>query len=68
MTTVVQITPEIGPGTGVGAVAFHLEQEWRRAGIDVRRFTLREAGGAWLPTARGGVRGRLSRVARVVWV
>jgi UDP-glucose:(heptosyl)LPS alpha-1,3-glucosyltransferase len=67
VTTIVQITPEIGPGTGVGAVAFHLEQEWRRAGIDVRRFTLREAGGAWLPTAGGGVAGRLALLARVVW-
>ncbi|NUR80188.1 MAG: glycosyltransferase family 4 protein, partial [Dermatophilaceae bacterium] len=67
MTTVVQITPEIGPGTGVGAVAFHLEQEWRRAGVDVRRFTLDEAGGAWLPAATGGVAGRLSLLARVVW-
>ncbi|NUO91068.1 MAG: hypothetical protein HOQ18_09650, partial [Dermatophilaceae bacterium] len=67
MTTVVQIAPEIGPGTGVGAVAFHLEQEWRRAGVDVRRFTLDEAGGAWLPAATGGVAGRLSLLARVVW-
>ncbi|MGO4599360.1 glycosyltransferase family 4 protein [Terrabacter sp. 2RAF25] len=67
MTTIVQITPEIGPGTGVGAVAFHLEQEWLRAGVDVRRFTLDEAGGSWLPTASGGVAGRLSLLARVVW-
>jgi UDP-glucose:(heptosyl)LPS alpha-1,3-glucosyltransferase len=67
MTTVVQITPEIGPGTGVGAVAFHLEQEWRRTGVDVRRFTLAEAGGSWLPAAGGGVRGKLALLARVVW-
>ncbi|GAB3067149.1 hypothetical protein GCM10027053_33350 [Intrasporangium mesophilum] len=67
MTTIVQITPEIGPGTGVGAVAHHLEQEWSRAGIDVRRFTIEDAGGAWLPMARGGVSGRLALLARVVW-
>jgi UDP-glucose:(heptosyl)LPS alpha-1,3-glucosyltransferase len=67
MTTIVQITPEIGPGTGVGAVAYHLEQEWQRRGVDVRRFTLDEAGGAWLPRLGGGVSGRLALIARVVW-
>ncbi|WP_020144746.1 glycosyltransferase family 4 protein [Terracoccus sp. 273MFTsu3.1] len=67
MTTIVQITPEIGPGTGVGAVAHHLEQEWQRLGVDVRRFTLAEAGGAWLPAPRGGIGGRLALIGRVVW-
>ena len=67
MTTIVQITPEIGPGTGVGAVAHHLEQEWQQRGLDVRRFTLEDAGGAWLPAAGGGVPGRLALIARVVW-
>ncbi|WP_323100569.1 glycosyltransferase family 4 protein [Intrasporangium sp. YIM S08009] len=67
MTTIVQITPEIAPGTGVGAVAHHLEQEWRRAGVDVRRFTLAECGGGWLPAPGGGVGGRLALLARVVW-
>lgn len=67
MTTIVQITPEIGPGTGVGAVAHHLEQEWQRLGVDVRRFTLAEAGGAWLPQPRGGLGGRLALAGRVVW-
>jgi UDP-glucose:(heptosyl)LPS alpha-1,3-glucosyltransferase len=67
MTVIVQITPEIGPGTGVGAVAHHLEQEWQQRGIDVRRFTLDDAGGAWLPAPGGGVSGRLALIARVVW-
>ncbi|TQM63989.1 glycosyltransferase family 4 protein [Humibacillus xanthopallidus] len=67
MTVIVQITPEIGPGTGVGAVAHHLEQEWTRLGIDVRRFSLSEAGGDWLPQPGGGVRGRLALITRVVW-
>ena len=67
MTTIVQITPEIGPGTGVGAVAYHLEREWQRQGVDVRRFTLSEAGGAWLPEPRGGLTGRLALIGRVVW-
>ena len=67
MTTIVQITPEIAPGTGVGAVAHHLEQEWRRVGVDVRRFTLAECGGRWLPAPGGGLAGRLALLARVVW-
>jgi len=67
MTTIVQITPEIGPGTGVGAVAHHLEQEWRRLGVDVRRLTLTEVCGAWIPTPSGGLTGRLALIARVVW-
>lgn len=67
MTTIVQITPEIGPGTGVGGVAHHLEQEWRRAGLEVKRFTLDEAGGAWLPIPSGGFTGRFALIARVVW-
>jgi UDP-glucose:(heptosyl)LPS alpha-1,3-glucosyltransferase len=67
MTTIVQITPEIGPGTGVGAVAHHLEAQWQGLGLDVRRFTLADAGGSWLPRAGGGVAGRLSLLARVVW-
>ena len=67
MTTILQITPEIGPGTGVGAVAHHLEQEWQRLGVDVRRFTLAEAGGSWLPAPGGGVSGRLALIGRVVW-
>ena len=67
MTVIVQITPEIGPGTGVGAVAHHLEQEWSRLGLDVRTFGMTEAGGDWLPQPGGGVRGRLALIARVVW-
>ena len=58
MTTIVQITPEIGPGTGVGAVAHHLEQEWQRLGVDVRRFTLRRGRrGLARGSPRGGVAG-----------
>ncbi|WP_404392320.1 glycosyltransferase family 4 protein [Humibacillus xanthopallidus] len=67
MTVIVQITPEIGPGTGVGAVAHHLEQEWTRLGLDVRTFGMKEAGGDWLPQPGGGVGGRLALMARVVW-
>jgi UDP-glucose:(heptosyl)LPS alpha-1,3-glucosyltransferase len=33
----------------------------------VHRFTLREAGGGWLPAPSGGVGGRLALIGRVVW-
>ena len=67
MRTIVQVAPEIGPGTGVGAVAFHLEREWTRQGHRVLRYTLRDSGAAFIPGARGGVSGRLALLARVVW-
>ncbi|MEG3614415.1 glycosyltransferase family 4 protein [Isoptericola haloaureus] len=64
---ILQIAPTIGPGTGVGAVAHHLEQEWQRRGVRTARFTLEDAGGSWLPAPGSGVRGRLALAARVVW-
>ena len=66
MTVIVQITPEIGPGTGVGAVAHHLEQEWQRQGITSSGSPCaRPAALAAEPD--GGVAGRLALMARVVW-
>lgn len=67
MTRVVQIAPEIAPGSGVGGVAHHLESELRRAGVDVERFTLAEAHGSWLPAPGSGVRGKAALALRVVW-
>ena len=68
MIRVLQVTPEIGPGTGVGSVAFHLEREWAARGIPTARFTMAEARGAWLPAAGApGLRGRLIVATRVVW-
>ena len=67
MRTIVQVAPEIGPGTGVGGVAFHLEQEWVRQGHHVLRFTLDDAGAAFIPRPAGRVTGRLALMARVVW-
>jgi len=64
---IVQIAPEIGPGTGVGAVAHALEREWRALGHDVRRFTLDDAGASRLPAPGLGARGKLALAARVVW-
>ncbi|ANC32710.1 glycosyltransferase family 4 protein [Isoptericola dokdonensis] len=65
--TVVQIAPEIGPGTGVGAVAHHLEQELTALGLRTERFTLADAHGTWLPEPGPGIRGKLALLARVVW-
>ena len=67
MTTVVQIAPEIGPGSGVAAVAHHLEEQLLARGVATRRFTLAEARGAWLPPPGPGVRGKAALAARVVW-
>jgi UDP-glucose:(heptosyl)LPS alpha-1,3-glucosyltransferase len=67
VTTVVQIAPDIGPGSGVGGVAHHLEAEWLRTGLDVRRFTMTEARGSWLPEPGPGWRGKAALAARVVW-
>lgn len=67
MTRVVQIVPEMAPGSGVEAVAFHLEEAFLAQGVETTRFTLREARGDWLPRPTGGLRGRLALAARVVW-
>lgn len=64
---ILQIAPVIGPGTGVGAVAHHLETAWAAEGHDVSRFTLAEAHGTWIPTPGPGLRGKLALAARVVW-
>ena len=64
---IVQLVPEIRPGSGVEAVAYHLEHEWQRLGVETDRFTLADAGGAWLPSVGGGLRGKLTLAARVLW-
>lgn len=64
---IVQIVPEVRPGTGVEAVAHHLEREWQRLGVETARFTLTEAGGGWLPAVGPGLPGKLILMARVVW-
>lgn len=64
---ILQIAPVIGVGTGVGSVAYHLEQEWSRLGHDVRRLELKDAFGSWLPEPGPGVRGKAALAARVVW-
>jgi len=64
---IVQIAPEIEPGRGVEAVAHHLEQEFRRAGARVDRFTMSDARGDWLPSSRGGLTGRAVHALRVAW-
>lgn len=64
---IVQIVPEVRTGSGVEAVAHHLEREWRAAGIATERFTLADAAGGWLPGPGPGVRGKLALVGRVVW-
>lgn len=64
---IVQIVPEVRTGSGVEAVAYHLETEWQRLGIETERFTLQQAAGGWLPAAGPGLSGKLVTLIRVVW-
>ena len=64
---ILQIAPEIAPGSGVGGVAHQLERAFERAGVPTGRFTLSEARGGWLPAPGSGVRGKLALLSRVVW-
>lgn len=64
---IVQIVPELRTGSGVEAVAFHLEREFAQLGAETARFTLADAGGGWLPAAGPGLRGKLALASRVVW-
>ena len=67
MTVIAQIAPAIRPGSGVEAVAFHLEQEFERAGVRTERFTMKDARGDWIPeTGRGWVR-QGAHALRVTW-
>src|SRR5512139_3491283 len=67
MTTIVQICPEIAPGSGVGGVAYHLEKEWKAQGVTVERFTLEDVFGSWIPRLGGGLAGKLALLVRVLW-
>lgn len=69
MRRIVQIVPEVRPGSGVEGVAFELERELRALGHPVERFTLGESGGGWLRLPAGGGRWRrgAATAARVVW-
>lgn len=64
---IVQIVPELRPGRGVEAVAFHLDEEFRRRGIATETFDLAASGAGALLRFRDGVTGRLALDARVMW-
>lgn len=64
---IVQVVPVVQVGSGVEAVAHHLEREWTLLGVETAQFTLREARGAWLPEPGAGIRGRLQLAGRVLW-
>lgn len=60
---IIQIAPEIGPGSGVGGVAYELERAFQSLGVTTSRFTLADAG---LAASHGSV-GRLRRARNVIW-
>ena len=64
---IVQIVPELRPGRGVEAVAFHLDHEFRRRGIPTETFDLDAAGAGVLLPFRDGITGRIALDARVLW-
>ena len=64
---ILQIVPTIAPGTGVGGVADALEREFRSAGVETMRFTLREARGSWIPSPSHGLAARGCSAAQVIW-
>ncbi|MDL9978281.1 glycosyltransferase family 4 protein [Microbacterium sp. ASV49] len=63
MTRIIQIAPEIAPGSGVGGVAYELERAFDHLGVQTSRFTLRDSG---LAASHGSV-GRLTRARNVLW-
>lgn len=60
---IVQIAPEIAPGSGVAMVAFALEREFVAVGSQVERFTLETARGR----ATRSPRSRLGHAWDVIW-
>lgn len=64
---ILQVAPQIAPGSGVAGVAHALETAWRRAGVPTARCTLDDAGGRLLPRPGPGLRGRAALALRVVW-
>ena len=60
---IVQIAPEIAPGSGVAGVAYELERALAAAGAHMERFTHLEAG----RRAPQGPRSRLGHAWDVVW-
>jgi glycosyltransferase involved in cell wall biosynthesis len=68
MTHIVQIAPNISPGSGVAGVAFNLEREFVAAGVTVERFTAAEAGRRGPESRRrSGIATHLEGARNVVW-
>ena len=64
---IVQIVPELRPGRGVEAVAFHLDEEFRKRGIPTETFDVAAARAGALLSFRDGLTGRLALDLRVLW-
>lgn len=64
---IVQIAPEVRPGSGVEGVAHALEQAFARRGVVTERFTLTDAGARWLKLPEGQAGRTVVRALRTVW-
>ena len=61
------LPPTIQPGTGVAAVAYHLEREFVARGATVERFTAADAGRAHRRPPRSALGARLAHGWDVIW-
>ncbi|PWJ26143.1 UDP-glucose:(heptosyl)LPS alpha-1,3-glucosyltransferase [Branchiibius hedensis] len=66
MTTIRQLAPRIGEGTGVGAVAAGLAAAFQRAGVTVTEFTLADTSFRPLRAQRAGTR-HLNHALEVIY-
>ncbi|MDT0186477.1 glycosyltransferase [Microbacterium sp. ARD31] len=63
---IVQIVPTIGPGSGVAGVAWNLDREFRKLGVETETITYSMTSPPRSITPRGPISARLATMQRVV--
>lgn len=64
---IVQIAPEICPGTDVGGVVAEREREFGRLGCETSRFTVVEGHDGWILDWGSGRERYVMNIAKIVW-